>query len=129
MRGCRKGLSNIYDDKSKDKKIKKELSKLNKVFKTLPENQKKIVEKLIDSAAFTAICMEELQEIINAEGYEVEYQNGANQSGVKQSVSLSSYLALQKNYTKIIDTLMKYIPEDEKNKAGGKLAEFVNAFK
>lgn len=84
---------------------------------------------MIDSAAFTAICMEELQEIINAEGYEVEYQNGANQSGVKQSVSLSSYLSLQKNYTKIIDTLMKYIPADERSKAGGKLLEFMNAHK
>ncbi len=122
-------MRGIYDDKSKDKKIKKEKSKLKKVFENLPENQKKIVEKLIDSAAFTAICMEELQEIINTEGYEVEYQNGANQSGVKQSVSLSSYLSLQKNYTKIIDTLMKYIPADERNKAGGKLAEFLNAHK
>ncbi len=117
----------MFDDKSKDKKIKKEFRKLRAVFENLPEKQKKTVEKLIESAAFTAVCMEELQEIINVEGYECEYKNGEHQTGVKQSVSLSSYISLQKNYTKIIDTLLKYVPPEDKK--SDKLTEFMNAFK
>lgn len=117
----------MTEEKSKDKKIKAELSKLRKVFKNLPEKQRKTVEKLLESAAFSAVSMEELQEIINVEGYETEYQNGENQKGKKQSVALTSYLSLQKNYTKIIDTLLKYVPPEEKKK--DKLQEFMNAFK
>ena len=117
----------MTEEKSKDKKIKAELSKLRKVFKNLPEKQRKTVEKLLESAAFSAVSMEELQEIINAEGYETEYQNGEHQRGTKQSVALTSYLSLQKNYTKIIDTLLKYVPPEEKK--NDKLQEFMNAFK
>ena len=127
MRGCRYGGEKMFDEKSKDKKIKKELRKLREVFKNLPDKQSKVVEKLIESAAFTAVCLEELQEIINSEGYECEYKNGEHQSGVKQSVSFSSYISLQKNYTKIIDTLLKYVPPEERK--DDKLTEFINAFK
>ena len=114
-------------EKSKDKKIKAEISKLKKVFKNMPEKQWKTVEKLIESAAFSAVSMDELQEIINAEGYETEYQNGEHQKGTKQSVALTSYLSLQKNYTKIIDTLLKYVPPEEKK--NDRLKEFMDAFK
>ena len=117
----------MSDEKSKDKKIKKEFRKLKTVFENLPEKQMKTVEKLIESAAFTAVCMEELQEKINEEGFETEYQNGENQKGVKQSVALSSYISLQKNYSKIIETLLKYVPPEDKK--SNKLTEFMDAFK
>ncbi len=109
---------------SKEKRIKKELSKLKKVFANLPENQKKTTEKLIENAAYSAICLEDLREKIDADGYEETYQNGANQGGKKQSVAMSTYLSLLKDYTTIITGLLKYIPAEDRKKS--KMAAFLN---
>ena len=70
---------------TKEQKIKKEIARLKRVFKDLDKNKLQTVESLIKNAAFMAVSLEELQEIINAEGYVVEYQNGENQKGTKQS--------------------------------------------
>ena len=72
-------------DLTKEEKIKREFSRLKRIFKDLDKNKLQTVESLIKNAAFMAVSLEELQEIINEEGYTVEYQNGANQSGTKQS--------------------------------------------
>lgn len=61
---------------TKEQKIKKEIARLKRVFKDLDKNKLQTVESLIKNAAFMAVSLEELQEIINAEGYVVEYQNG-----------------------------------------------------
>ena len=60
---------------TKDQKIKREISRLKRVFKDLDKNKLQTVESLIRNAAFMAVSLEELQEIINEEGYTVEYQN------------------------------------------------------
>ena len=69
---------------TKEQKIKKEIARLKRVVKDLDKNKLQTVESLIKNAAFMAVSLEELQEIINAEGYVVEYQNGENQKGTKQ---------------------------------------------
>ena len=61
---------------TKDQKIKKEISRLKRVFRDLDKNKLQTVESLIRNAAFMAVSLEDLQEIINEEGYTVEYQNG-----------------------------------------------------
>lgn len=66
---------------TKEQKIKKEIARLKRVFKDLDKNKLQTVESLIKNAAFMAVSLEELQEIINAEGYVVEYQNGENAHG------------------------------------------------
>ena len=38
----------------------------------------------MNSAAFMAVSMMELEHIINLKGYTEEYQNGANQRGIKK---------------------------------------------
>ena len=45
----------------------------------MDKNKRDTVQPLIKTAAFLAVSLDELQEIINSEGYTVEYQNGANQ--------------------------------------------------
>ena len=57
---------------TKEQKIKKEIARLKRVFKDLDKNKLQTVESLIKNAAFMAVSLEELQEIINAEGYVVE---------------------------------------------------------
>lgn len=85
-------------DLTKEEKIKREFSRLKRIFKDLDKNKLQTVESLIKNAAFMAVSLEELQEIINEEGYTVEYQNGANQSGTKQSDAVKTHIAMTKNH-------------------------------
>ena len=88
-----------------------EMRKLKRIFKEIPENKKKIVEKLIDNAAFMAEQLGHLQTDIEEKGYISEYQNGENQFGTKKSPEVEVYNTMIKNYTTVIKTLCDLLPE------------------
>lgn len=94
----------------------KEIARLKRVFKDLDKNKLQTVESLIKNAAFMAVSLEELQEIINAEGYVVEYQNGENQKGTKQSDAVKTHIAMTKNHAAIIKQLTDLVPPEKKKK-------------
>lgn len=98
----------------KEQRIKKELRRLNKLFVNLEENQKQTAAGLIRSAAFMAVSLEDLEEIINEQGYIDQYQNGANQNGEKISAAVQTYNNMVARYTTIIDKLLKIVPRAEK---------------
>ena len=81
------------------------------------KNKLQTVESLIKNAAFMAVSLEELQEIINEEGYTVEYQNGANQSGTKQSDAVKTHIAMTKNHAAIIKQLCDLVPPEKKKES------------
>ena len=54
---------------TKDQRIKKEIARLKRIFADLDKNKLQAVESLIKNAAFMAVSLEELQEIIDEEGY------------------------------------------------------------
>ena len=86
-------------------------------FQRLDKNKLQTVESLIKNAAFMAVSLEELQEIINEEGYTVEYQNGANQSGTKQSDAVKTHIAMTKNHAAIIKQLCELVPPEKKKES------------
>ena len=102
---------------TKEQKIKKEIARLKRVFKDLDKNKLQTVESLIKNAAFMAVSLEELQEIINAEGYVVEYQNGENQKGTKQSDEVKPHIAMTKNHAAIIKQLTDLVPPEKKKES------------
>ncbi len=104
-------------DKSKDKKIKSEVSRLKKIFKNLDENKKKILEPIIESTAFLRVSMGELSEIINSEGYTEEYINGKNQSGIKKSAEVDIYTQMSKNLTANIKLLCDNSPPEDRKES------------
>lgn len=105
-----------------DDRIKKEKRELTKLFKNIEPNKKKIIDRLIDRAAFLKVQMEDLEISIKENGWEEEYQNGANQKGVKRSASGDVYLQLIKNFTAINKQLTDMVPMAERK---SKLAELV----
>lgn len=104
-------------DLTKEQRIKKEIARLKRIFKDLDKNKKQIVESLIQNAAFMAVSLEELQEIINEEGYTVEYQNGENQHGTKQSDAVKTHIAMTKNHAAIIKQLSDLVPPERKKES------------
>ena len=106
------------------RKKSKELNKLKKIFKDIEPNKQKVVEKLISNAAFMAESLEELQGIIGEKGFTEEYQNGANQFGVKKCSEVEIYNTMIKNYSSVIKQLVDLLP----NEAGGgdELLDFIS---
>ena len=51
-------------DLTKDQRIKREIARLKRVFRDLDKNKLQTVESLIKNAAFMAVSLEELQEIM-----------------------------------------------------------------
>lgn len=102
---------------TKDQKIKREITRLKLVFKDLDKNKLQTVDSLIKNAAFMAVSLEELQAIINEEGYVVEYQNGENQKGTKQSDAVKMHVAMTKNHTAIIKQLADLAPPEKKKES------------
>ena len=98
----------------KEDKIKKEKNRLTRVFKFLDKNKLATVRPLIDNAAFTAISLDELQEIINRNGYTDEYQNGEHQKGVKQAPEVQMHIAMTRNLSTIIKQLVDLAPPEKR---------------
>lgn len=100
----------------KTKRIKREVSRLKKLFKDIDENKKKLVFSTIEDVAFMTITMQDLREIIIREGTTVEYKNGANQYGTKQSPDAQLYLQLSQKQTQAMKILVDCLPKTEKVK-------------
>lgn len=98
-------------DLSKDERIKKEIRKLNGLFKELEPKLKKTVQPLIEKSAFMSITLDDLQTHINENGITEEYQNGKEQWGVKKSPQVEVYNTMIKNYSSIMKQLTDLLPK------------------
>jgi sugar-specific transcriptional regulator TrmB len=94
-------------------RIKKEVSRLNSLFRQLDKKKKKAVDSLIKNAAFMAVTLEDLQNEINENGVTEKYQNGANQFGMKKSSAVEVYNTMIKNHVQVMKQLTDLLPKEE----------------
>lgn len=120
--------TNINDDR-----IRKERSKLFKQFNKIEKKKLKIVEKLIDNAAFMAVMLEDIQQRINENGYMIEYKNGENQYGTKKNPEIEIYNQTISNYSKTIKQLSDLLPVEikleQKDTEKDKILDFIKGKK
>jgi hypothetical protein len=109
---------------SKDKRIKKEITKLKRLLINIDEDRKKAVEQQIQNAAWMAVALEDIRKQIDLSGYVEYYQNGQNQSGQKESSLVRTYNSLIKNYNATIKQITDNLPENQPQ-TNDKLAEFL----
>lgn len=98
----------------KQKRIKKEVNRLKRLFREIDENKKKLVFATIEDVAFMTITMQDLREEIIQKGTTCEYKNGANQYGTKQSPQAQYYLQLSQRQTQAMKILVDCLPKTEK---------------
>lgn len=118
-----------YEGKTKEEIIKAEKRKLAGIYTRLDKKTKRSVDSLMDEAAFMAASLYELRKIIDEKGYTEEYQNGANQKGIKKCSEVEIYNTMIKNYSSVVKQLTDILPKDqEKAKAtiSDGFEEFVN---
>nr|DAF05482.1 MAG TPA: terminase small subunit [Caudoviricetes sp.] len=92
----------------KDERIKKEFSRLKKLYKDLPEDRKKIAEKLLERAAFMAVSLSEMEETINVDGNMVTMPQGDYEIDRAHPL-LTVYNAMIKNYAAVIKQLDAFL--------------------
>lgn len=109
-------MSKKKTELTKDDYIRREVKRLNKIFCNLTQDASEIAERLIENAAFMAVSLRELQEIINIKGYTEEYQNGEFQNGTKKSSEVDIYNTMIKNFNTTMKQLIDMLPESP---AGG----------
>jgi hypothetical protein len=95
----------------KEKRIKKEITRLTATFKKIDKESKNTVVSLIRNAAFMTITLEDLEEQMNINGVVSEYQNGENQFGTKKSPEVEIYNTMIKNQMNIIKQLTDLLPK------------------
>ena len=111
-----KGLATKREE-THEQRIKSEKSWLKWIFKDLDENKKNLVTPLIEKAAFMSVELDDLQEIIEQDGWTSEYKNGENQYGTKKSPEADTYIALSKNYAAVIKQLTDLVPAAKRKKS------------
>jgi hypothetical protein len=100
-----------YEEIAKQQEIKKEIAKLNKLFKDIEPKKKKAVQSVVENAAFMAVTLRELQEYLIKNGLTCEYQNGENQFGVKKSPEVEIYNTMIKNFISAMKQLTDILPK------------------
>lgn len=111
----------------KQKRIKKEINRLKRLFSKIDENKKKLVYTTIEDVAFLTITMQDLREQIIRDGTTVEYKNGENQYGIKQSPDAQLYLQMSQKLTQAMKILIECLPKTEKPVAQGDgFEDFIN---
>lgn len=98
----------------KNKRIKKEVNRLKRLFSEIEENKKKLVFATIEDVAFLSVTMQDLRDQIIRDGTTVEYKNGENQYGTKQSPDAQLYLQMSQKQTQAMKILVDCLPKTEK---------------
>lgn len=94
----------------KQKRIKREISRLKKIFKDVDANKLDLVKALIERAAYITVSLQDIEEQLNMEGWTEEYNNGRLQSGLKKSAAAECHISLVKNLNAIMKQLLEIVP-------------------
>ena len=118
-------------DEEKEKRIRKEKTKLKKIFKHISDDKKKLVENLIQNAAFMSVTLEDLQKNISTEGAIIRAKNG-NGFETVQGI-MEDTLGMNKGYiyeSVVADSLYKAsIPLYYFSKSSGLEIDFIIPYK
>lgn len=114
-------------DLSKDKRIKKEIERLNDILKDVEVKKKETLQGLIVESAFMRATLEDLRKDIDENGVIDEMPQG-EYSILRESPYVKTYNTMIQRYTTINDKIMALLPKDkieEKEKEVDPFEEFL----
>lgn len=120
--------TSVFTKEEKEEKIKKEIARLNRIFKTkcIDAERLKIGVTLIENIAFLRVEAEDLREQIKETGSVQQYKNGANQYGWTQGAAASVYDKVFKNIMSATKQLNELLPKSEVASDNDGLDDFIN---
>ena len=115
----------LYTEEEKQKQIKKEITKLRRLFKNLPKDKQKAAEGLLQEAAFMKATLEETRHIIDKEGILEHFEQGA-QKFLREHPATKVYNTMINRYATVCKQLFDMVPDPEAGKqAEDELMAFV----
>ncbi|WP_139159859.1 hypothetical protein [Acidaminobacter hydrogenoformans] len=106
-------VKTIKEELSTESKVSAEKRRLKSLFKDVSSEKLKLVDSLLDNAAWMIVKLQELRDIVDREGLIDEYQNGANQWGKKRSAAADLYNSILKNFMTLMRQLTDLVPESK----------------
>lgn len=97
----------------KDKIIRAEIRKLNKLAKEVAPDKEPVAKNLVQELAFMAGTLAELREHINTKGAIEWFKNGSQEMW-RESPALKSYTTLVQRYSLLYRQLVDLLPKDNK---------------
>lgn len=108
---------------------KREMKKLNKIFKVLSPDKRSLVEGMKQQAVFMLVTLTELQSVIDIDGVIDVWQNG-KQRIVREHPAAKTYNSMIRNYASLCKQLLDMLPEEKnKEEAVDELMAFVKKAK
>lgn len=102
---------------SKDKRIKKEIRRLRKIYKDIDKDNQAILEGLIQRAAYMRITLEDWEIDIMENGYyEMFTQSEKTDPYERERPVARLYNTMNKNYQSIIKQLSDLVPKPDTKK-------------
>ena len=118
-------FAHIYSPAQRREKLAEKKKEFAQILTKIPGKKKKAARAISAQAAFLAVAIEELDEIVIRDGYVEEYQNGESQKGTKKTVAADLLDRYTKTYTTAIKQIVDLLPEEEAKTAKDELTEFM----
>lgn len=118
------GVLAIYTEDQRAKMVKKEYLKMRRLFSDLPLDRKRMLDGLLQDAAFMHATLDETRMMIRRDGVTERYQNGAAQFGIKKSSAVEVYDRMLNSYAKVMKQLSDELPVEAKKDAVEEIMKF-----
>lgn len=110
---------------TKEQIIKKEMTRLKKIYSNLEDNRKKIAESLIQEAAFMRATLGELKVLIDEKGPIDEMSQG-EYTILREHPAVKTYNTMIQRYTAVTKQLNDMLPKEVPKPKDDGFDEFVN---
>lgn len=114
----------ISEQLQKEKSIRSEKNKIKKLFSDFPKEKVKVLEGLIDEAAFMKITLEDLRTVLTKEGT-IEIFKQGKQSFKRERPEFRSYTTLIQKYSGVMKQLIDLLPPELQKQESDALLEFI----
>ena len=113
---------------TKDERIKKEVRRLNRIYKDIDKDNKAIIEGLIQRAAYMRVALEDWEEDIIENGVtEMFTQSEKTEPYERERPVARLYNTMNKNYQSIIKQLSDLVPKSEPEEKDDGFEAFVSS--
>jgi len=102
----------VENQRDLEKTIKKEESRLKKIYAKIEEKRKNVIPGLIQRAAFMRVSLEEFEQDLNIYGFTEWFSQGDQEPYKRKRPEADLYNTMNSNYQKIIKQLTDLLPKE-----------------
>jgi hypothetical protein len=109
----------------KEKNIKQEINRVKKLYKDFPKDKIKVIEGLINEAAFMKITLEETRDDLIRNGMTELFEQGS-QKFKRERPEVKIYTTIIQRYSNVMKQLIDLLPVEVKKEEKDELMKFLS---